>query len=66
MQELSYKTPYADLEQFCQNYDHQGEYSPYFVCFKFRIIRDKRFKNIEFPSFYYCPVLLAYKLLNMW
>ncbi len=23
------KTPYADLEQFCQNYDHQGEYFPF-------------------------------------
>jgi len=47
------KTPYADLEQFCQNYDHQGEYFPYFVRFKFRIIENKRFKDIEFPSFYY-------------
>ena len=47
------KTPYADLEQFRQNYDHQGEYFPYFVRFKFRIIENKRFKDIEFPSFYY-------------
>ena len=27
------KTPYADLEQFCQNYDHQGEYFSNFVRF---------------------------------
>ena len=47
------KPPYADLEQFRQNYDHQGEYFPYFVRFKFRIIENKRFKDIEFPSFYY-------------
>ena len=47
------KTPYADLEQFCQNYDHQGEYFSYFVRFKLRIIDNKRFKNIEFPGFYY-------------
>ena len=47
------KTPYADLEQFCQNYDHQGEYFSYFVRFKLRVIDNKRFKNIEFPGFYY-------------
>ena len=47
------KTPYADREQFCQNYDHQGEYFLYLVRFKLRVIENKRFKNIEFPSFYY-------------
>ena len=45
------KTPYADLEQFCQNYDHQGEYFSYFVRFKLGIKENKRFKNIEFQVF---------------
>ena len=51
IQESRYKTPYADLEQFCQNYDHQGEYFSYFVRFKLRIKKNKRFKNIEFQVF---------------
>ena len=45
------KTPYADLEQSCQNYDHQGVYFPYFVRFKLRVKEDKRFKNKEFQFF---------------
>ena len=51
IQESRYKNPYADLEQFCQNYDHQGEHYPYFVRFNLRIKENKRFKNIEFQVF---------------